>query len=118
MLARGAQSGAIELPFENGNRPLTSDLPQKSGVILQRTRPPLLETPFDVFDQGVFTPNDRFYVRWHLASIPTSIDPATYRVAVHGAVKRTLNLSLDDLMRRFPRYEIAAVNQCSGNSRG
>ncbi|KVL63612.1 molybdopterin-dependent oxidoreductase [Burkholderia ubonensis] len=118
MLARGAPSGTIELPFENGSRPLTSDLPQKSGVILQRTRPPLLETPFDVFDQGVFTPNDRFYVRWHLANIPTSIDPATYRVAVRGAVKRTLNLSLDDLMRRFPRYEIAAVNQCSGNSRG
>ncbi len=117
-LARGTQSGTIELPFENGSRPLTSDLPQKSNVILQRTRPPLLETPFDVFDQGVFTPNDRFYVRWHLANIPNSIDPATYRVAVHGAVKRTLNLSLDDLMRRFPRYEIAAVNQCSGNSRG
>jgi DMSO/TMAO reductase YedYZ molybdopterin-dependent catalytic subunit len=118
MLARGAQSGTIELPFENGSRPLTSDLPQKTGVILQRTRPPLLETPFDVFDQGVFTPNDRFYVRWHLANIPTSIDPATYRVAVHGSVKRTLSLSLDDLMRTFPHYEIAAVNQCSGNSRG
>ncbi|RQZ85896.1 sulfide dehydrogenase [Burkholderia cenocepacia] len=117
-LARGMQSSTIELPFENGSRPLTSDLPQKSNVILQRTRPPLLETPFDVFDQGVFTPNDRFYVRWHLANIPNSIDPATYRVAVHGAVKRTLSLSLDDLMRRFPRYEIAAVNQCSGNSRG
>ncbi|WP_027210780.1 molybdopterin-dependent oxidoreductase [Burkholderia sp. WSM2232] len=118
MLARGAQGGTIELPFENGSRPLTSDLPQKSGVILQRTRPPLLETPFDVFDQGVFTPNDRFYVRWHLANIPASIDPATYRIAVHGSVKQTLSLSLDDLMRKFPRYEIAAVNQCSGNSRG
>ena len=25
-------------------------------MILQRTRPPLLETPFEVFDKGVFTP--------------------------------------------------------------
>jgi len=32
-------------------------------MLLLRTRPALLETPFEVFDQGVFTPNDRFYVR-------------------------------------------------------
>ena len=45
-------------------------------MILQRTRPPLLETPFEVFDKGVFTPNDHFYVRWHWAVIPTDIDVA------------------------------------------
>ena len=39
-------------------------------MILQRTRPPLLETPFEVFDRGVFTPNDQFFVRWHWAVIP------------------------------------------------
>jgi GMC oxidoreductase len=44
--------------------------PQKAQMILQRTRPPLLETPWDVFDRGVFTPNDRFFVRWHWAVIP------------------------------------------------
>jgi hypothetical protein len=55
----------IELPFANGRCELASNFPQKGPMILQRTRPPLLETPFEVFDQGVFTPNDRFYVRWH-----------------------------------------------------
>ena len=43
-------------------------------MILQRTRPPLLETPFEVFDKRVFTPADQFYVRWHWAVIPTDID--------------------------------------------
>ncbi len=43
-------------------------------MILPRTRPPLLETPFEVFDKGVFTPNDQFYVRWHWAVITTDID--------------------------------------------
>jgi hypothetical protein len=33
-----------------------------AGVALSR---PALETPFEVFDKGVFTPNDQFYVRWH-----------------------------------------------------
>ena len=44
-------------------RSLTSAFPQKGSMILQRTHPPLLETPFEVFDEGVFTPNDRFFVR-------------------------------------------------------
>ena len=118
LTARGAESGTIELPFDNGERTLTSAFPQKSGVILQRTRPPLIETPFDVFDEGVFTPNNRFYVRWHLASIPTAVDPATFRLDIRGHVNRAVSLTLNDLLRKFPRFEIVAVNQCSGNSRG
>ena len=55
-------------------------------MILQRSRPPLLETPFDVFDRGVFTPNDQFYVRWHWAVIPEEVDVATFRLAVRGHV--------------------------------
>lgn len=108
----------VELPFENGRRELVSGFPQKAPMILQRTRPPLLETPFEVFDKGVFTPNDRFYVRWHLANLPTSVDPAEFRLAVRGQVRKVLSLSVHDLMHDFEPFELAAVNQCSGNSRG
>jgi DMSO/TMAO reductase YedYZ molybdopterin-dependent catalytic subunit len=118
LTARAAEINTIELPFENGERSLTSAFPQKSDVILLRTRPPLIETPFEVFDQGVFTPNNRFYVRWHLADIPTAVDPATFRLDIRGHVNKTVSLTLNDLVRKFPRFEIAAVNQCSGNSRG
>ena len=51
------------LPGGPNERLLTTAFPQKGEMILQRTRPPLLETPFDIFDQGVFTPTDRFFVR-------------------------------------------------------
>ena len=108
----------IELPFANGRRELASNFPQKGPMILQRTRPPLLETPFEVFDQGVFTPNDRIYVRWHLPNIPTTIDPAEFRLKVRGRVRQPTSLTLEELVRDFPPFEIAAVNQCSGNSRG
>jgi DMSO/TMAO reductase YedYZ molybdopterin-dependent catalytic subunit len=113
-----AAEASIQLPFANGQRDLVADFPQKGRMLLLRTRPPLLETPFEVFDQGVFTPNDRFYVRWHLADIPESIDPATFRLTVRGHVRGTVQLTLDDLVRGFEPFEIAAVNQCSGNSRG
>jgi DMSO/TMAO reductase YedYZ molybdopterin-dependent catalytic subunit len=108
----------FELPFVNGRRELVTNFPQKAAMLLQRTRPPLLETPFEVFDQGVFTPNDRFYVRWHLANIPTSVDPATFRLNIGGHVRQPISLRLDELVREFEPFEIAAVNQCSGNSRG
>src|SRR6267142_2173656 len=107
----------VELPFANGRRELVTNFPQKGEVLLQRTRPPLLETPFEVFDQAVFTPNDRFYVRWHWAVIPTEINIDDFRLAVRGHVDRPLSLSLKDILA-LPQGEIAAVNQCSGNSRG
>jgi DMSO/TMAO reductase YedYZ molybdopterin-dependent catalytic subunit len=110
---------SVRLPLAGGpqERPVTHDFPQKGSMILQRTRPPLLETPMEVFDRGVFTPNDQFYVRWHWAVIPTSVDAAAFRLAVRGHVNQVLSLSIGDLLK-MPRVEIAAVNQCSGNSRG
>jgi DMSO/TMAO reductase YedYZ molybdopterin-dependent catalytic subunit len=107
----------LPLPGDPRERPLTRDFPQKAGMILQRTRPPLLETPMEVFDRGVFTPNDQFYVRWHWAVIPNSVDVNSFRLSVRGHVEQALSLSIDDLLR-LPRVELAAVNQCSGNSRG
>ena len=109
---------SVVLPFVNGDRNLVKNFPQKGAMVLQRTRPPLLETPVEVFDQGIFTPNDRFYVRWHLANIPTVVDPRTFRLKVRGHVRQPISFTLDDLVRKFKPIEIAAVNQCSGNSRG
>ncbi|MBV8066333.1 MAG: molybdopterin-dependent oxidoreductase [Candidatus Eremiobacteraeota bacterium] len=103
------------MPFANGDRELLA-FPQKRALIVMTPRPPQLETPFAVFDDGVLTPNDAFFVRWHLAGIPQSIDASTHRIVVNGAVQRELTLSLRDLAA-MPAVEIVAVNECSGNSR-
>jgi DMSO/TMAO reductase YedYZ molybdopterin-dependent catalytic subunit len=121
--ARAARTVTLPLAGGPDERPLTPAFPQdgsfpgKGPMILQRTRPALLETPFEVFDQDVFTPNDRFFVRWHWAVIPEEIDAAAFRLTVRGEVNQTLSLSLAELAA-LPRVELAAVNQCSGNSRG
>ncbi|MBS0589058.1 MAG: molybdopterin-dependent oxidoreductase [Proteobacteria bacterium] len=107
----------VALPFGNGERPLVK-YPQKRALLRLTTRPPQLETPFAVFDENIITPNDAFFVRYHLAGIPTRIDPATYRLAVRGSVASPLSLGLDDLKKNFEPIEYVAVNQCSGNSRG
>jgi DMSO/TMAO reductase YedYZ molybdopterin-dependent catalytic subunit len=108
----------LGLPGGPGARQITTTFPQKGPMILQRTRPPLLETPFEVFDKGVFTSVDQFYVRWHWALIPTDIDIDKFTLTARGHVNQTVSLSLNDILHGLPSFQIAAVNQCSGNSRG
>jgi DMSO/TMAO reductase YedYZ molybdopterin-dependent catalytic subunit len=115
--ARAQKLVELPLPGGPGERQITTAFPQKGPMILQRTRPPLLETPFEVFDKGTLTPNDQFYVRWHWAVIPTRIDIEKFTLAVRGHVNQPLSLSLRDILD-LPRVELIAVNQCSGNSRG
>ncbi len=117
VLALATQDTSEGITFAAGPRPLIQ-YPGKRPLIRVHTRPPHLETPFAVFDGGPITPNDAFYVRYHLANIPTSIDPAEYRLSVNGHVKRPLRLSLDEIKSIAPTVEVVAVNQCSGNSRG
>ncbi|MGH7837170.1 MAG: molybdopterin-dependent oxidoreductase, partial [Candidatus Binataceae bacterium] len=75
----------VQMPFANGGRKLVR-FPEKREMLLLRERPPLLETPFAVFDNGVFTPNDLFFVRWHLSAIPTVIDVKSFRLRIDGHV--------------------------------
>jgi sulfite dehydrogenase len=116
MLAESAP-GETVLPFANGSRPLVA-YPQKRPLIRLTSRPPQLETPFSVFAEDVITPNDAFFVRYHLANIPTEIDLATFRLSIEGNVKAPVRYSVDELKTNFEPVEIVAVNQCSGNGRG
>ncbi|HET7884630.1 MAG TPA: molybdopterin-dependent oxidoreductase [Bradyrhizobium sp.] len=106
----------VTLPFDNGERPLVR-YPQKRPMIGLTSRPPQLETPFSVFDGGPITPNNAFFVRYHLANIPYNLDPDKFTLQIKGKVDRPLKLSLKDI-RKMPATELVAVAQCSGNSRG
>ena len=90
--------------------------PEKNELILLTDRPPQLETPLHYFQQDV-TPNEAFFVRWHLEGIPTSVDLDAFRLQVGGHVRTPLQLSVDDLKTQFTPVSLLAVNQCSGNAR-
>jgi DMSO/TMAO reductase YedYZ molybdopterin-dependent catalytic subunit len=106
----------VALPFDNGQRRLVR-YPQKRPMIGLTSRPPQLETPFSVFNDGAITPNNAFFVRYHLADIPYQVDPDRFMLEVKGSVDRPLQLSLKEI-RKLPAVELVAINQCSGNSRG
>jgi DMSO/TMAO reductase YedYZ molybdopterin-dependent catalytic subunit len=90
--------------------------PQKAPLLLLTDRPVQLETPRHYFSTA-FTPNDAFYVRWHLDGIPNNVDLKEWRLQIEGNVAKPQSLSLPELMQKFKAVSVAAVNQCSGNSR-
>lgn len=109
---------SIDQPFANGKRNLAI-YPEKRPLIVLTSRPPQLETPFDVFNENILTPNDAFFVRYHNSGIPTSIDGDKHRIRIGGnAVGKPFDVSMAELRTQFKPIEYVAVNQCSGNSRG
>lgn len=93
-------------------------LPGKKPLIRLSARPPNYETPLSYFTSE-FTPNEAFFVRYHLAGIPEEIDADRWKLKVGGeGVERPLELSLGDLRSNFEPATMAAVCQCSGNRRG
>ena len=99
------------------NRKIASvAFPEKRPLITYSDRPPLLETPREVFSEAI-TPNDQFFVRWHMPDIPTLIDPETYTIHINGLVEKELHISLNDLKSKYEQVEVTSVLQCGGNSR-
>lgn len=92
-------------------------LPGKRPLIRRTYRPPNYETPVPYFSDA-YTPNDAFFVRYHLSDIP-EVDVAKWQLKVGGeGAERPVTLTLDELRRGFEPVELAAVCQCAGNRRG
>jgi sulfite dehydrogenase (cytochrome) subunit A len=116
--AAAAQGSTIEMAMVNGHRNIAV-YPEKRPMIVLTSRPPQLETPWEVFNDGLITPNDAFFVRYHNAAIPTSIDGDAHMIRIGGnAVAKPFSLTVAELRSQFRPVELLAVNQCSGNSRG
>ena len=109
------EAGETHQPIDN-RKVSKHTFPEKRPLITYSDRPPLLETPRDVFT-SVLTPNDQFFVRWHMPNIPTHLDPNTYTITIDGLVNKELKISLNDLKTKYHQVEVTAVLQCGGNSR-
>jgi sulfite dehydrogenase len=122
----GGSAGAVEKPrwmspqLPDGTRDEAAleALPGKQKLIRLTDRPPNYESPIETFRTAI-TPDDQFFVRYHLAAIPSMTDLGKWSLTVGGdAAERQINLSFDDLQKNFPQVEVTAVCQCSGNRRG
>jgi len=115
LVPRSLRAG--ELPMGATESAVWAALSGKKPLIKRTYRPPNFETPIRTFSD-VVTPNDQFFVRWHLAHIPQVV-AETWRLKVGGdSVERPFELTLDRLKRDFEPVELFAVCQCAGNRRG
>ena len=104
------------LPEGVRSNAMLNALPGKKPLIKLSYRPPNYETPIEYFRTAI-TPNDAFFVRYHLSVIP-EVDVRTWKIVVGGeGANGQAEFTLDDL-KRLPAAEVVAVNQCSGNRRG
>ncbi|HZR60281.1 MAG TPA: molybdopterin-dependent oxidoreductase [Xanthobacteraceae bacterium] len=104
------------LPAGVGASARMETLPGKKPLIKLAYRAPNYEAPLDYFRTPI-TPNDEFFVRYHLSNIP-QVDAKTYKITIGGeGASGQATLTLDDL-KAMPASELVAVNQCSGNRRG
>ena len=115
--AEGSPLGAAGLPLGTLEASMLEAPPGKRPLIKRAYRPPNYETPVADFDT-IFTPNDAFFIRYHLEWIP-EVAPAEWKLEIAGdAVEKPLTLTFASLQHDFEQVELAAVCECSGNRRG
>ena len=88
---------------------------KRADLIVHEQEPFNAETGLAALAEGPVTATDAFYVRGH-GAVP-EIDPAAWRLRVHGAVERELDLSLETLREALREREVTATLQCAGNRR-
>src|SRR5215467_15182368 len=80
------EAAVLDLPAElpEGTRAeaILDVLPGKKPLIKLTYRPPNYETPIEYFRNAI-TPNDAFFVRYHLSNIP-EVDVKTWKIVVGG----------------------------------
>ncbi len=119
MMATGLGSSAAPAALPSGTleSEVLDRLAGKQPLLKRSYRPPNYESPVSYLNDAI-TPNDRFFVRWHLANIPV-IDPDAWRLSVGGdSAAHPLELTLAQLQHDFEPVEIVALCQCAGNRRG
>ena len=114
LISRLARAG---LPQGTLDTAVLERLVGKQPLIKRSYRPPNFETPLTYFDDSI-TPNDRFFVRWHLMGI-AAVNGRAWRLSVGGdAAIKPYELTLEQLKSDFEPVEVIAVCQCAGNRRG
>jgi sulfite oxidase len=88
---------------------------KRADLIVHAEEPFNAETGLAALADGSLTATDAFYVRAH-GPVP-ELDPAAWRLHVHGLVERELDLSLDALREECREHDVTATVQCAGNRR-
>eukprot|EP00418_Pyrodinium_bahamense_P062864 CAMPEP_0179095684 /NCGR_PEP_ID=MMETSP0796-20121207/43945_1 /TAXON_ID=73915 /ORGANISM="Pyrodinium bahamense, Strain pbaha01" /LENGTH=646 /DNA_ID=CAMNT_0020793379 /DNA_START=99 /DNA_END=2039 /DNA_ORIENTATION=+ len=101
--------------IEHGSDPYDRDPERHPGLIFHNNKPCNAELPAELIMDSWLTPNPVWFIRHH-HPVPVT-DPEQYRLFVEGEGTKGVDLTLDDLKKRFLKREVVTTIQCGGNRR-
>ena len=95
------------------------DEPERHPALIVHGATPMnAESPPALLGDTYLTPNDLWYVRNHHPVPRLNGDAHEVALALASSPERGTSLAVGDLKSKFPRTEVTATMQCSGNRRG
>lgn len=109
-----AQTAATPAPAASG--PKVLEMEGKAKLILRGARPLEAETPLSMLDDSV-TPADKLFVRNNGLVPDVTGDPKSWKLTIDGEVEKPLEITVGELMTRFPVVSYQLMLECGGNGR-
>ena len=88
----------------------------KAKLAVLGDKPLVAETQAELLDDDV-TPTDKLFVRNNGQIPEISGDPKTWKIKIDGEVNTPLEITLGDLMSKYPNVTLKLMLECGGNGR-
>ncbi|MDI1283556.1 MAG: sulfite oxidase [Reyranella sp.] len=96
--------------------PKLLEMEGKAKLAVLGDKPLVAETPAEMMDDAV-TPTDKLFVRNNGQVPDITGDPKAWKIKIDGEVNTPLELSVGELMSRFPNVTYQLMLECGGNGR-
>jgi DMSO/TMAO reductase YedYZ molybdopterin-dependent catalytic subunit len=113
-LAQGTGSGTAPAAAPKG--PKLLEMEGKARLAVLGDRPLVAETQAELMDDSV-TPTDKLFVRNNGQVPDVTGDPKAWKIKIDGEVNTPLELTVGELMSRFPNVTYQLMLECGGNGR-
>ena len=109
-----AQNAPAGAPAAKG--PKLLEMEGKAKLAVLGDKPLVAETQAELLDDAV-TPTDKLFVRNNGQVPEATRDPKAWKIKVDGEVNTPLELTVGELMSRFPSVTYQLMLECGGNGR-
>ncbi|MEK7686954.1 MAG: molybdopterin-dependent oxidoreductase, partial [Pseudomonadota bacterium] len=96
--------------------PKLLEMEGKAKLIVLGDKPLNAETPAEMTDDDV-TPIDKFFIRNNGLVPDAPADAKAWKIKIDGEVDKPMEITLGDLMSRFPNVSYKMMLECGGNGR-
>ncbi|MSP75313.1 MAG: molybdopterin containing oxidoreductase [Rhodospirillaceae bacterium] len=119
----GASLPPIGVALAQGTAPAAApkgpkflEMDGKAKLVVLGDKPLVAETQAELMDDSV-TPTDRLFVRNNGQVPDVTGDPKAWKIKIDGEVNTPLELTVGELMSRFPNVTYQLMLECGGNGR-